>query len=179
MDQFESHIRDNKQVFNDRKADRAKIWANIETQLNADKPKVIPLWKSPIIRIAASILILLGISGLVGLSFYDSPTTETNYVSQELQDIDMHYKGLVSYQVQLVQNNNQLSDADKEEFLSFMVELDTEYDHLKLEMQNNLDNEQVLAAIVSNYRKRIELIENLLQQLNESKLKDDDYGYTL
>ena len=25
----------------------------------------------------------------------------------------------------------------------------------------------------------IELIENLLQQLNESKIKEDDYGYTL
>ena len=179
MDQFEKHIRDNKQVFNDRKADRSKMWANIESQLNTDKPKVIPLWKSPMIRIAASILILLGISGVVGLSFFASSTTETNYVSQELQDIDMHYKGLVSYQVQLVQKNNQLSDADKEEFLSFMVELDTEYEQLKLEMQNNLDNEQVLAAIVSNYRKRIELIENLLQQLNESKIKEDDYGYTL
>ena len=179
MDQFEKHIRDNKQVFNDRKADRSKMWANIESQLNTDKPTVSPLWKSPMIRIAASILILLGISGVVGLSFFASPTTETNYVSQELQDIDMHYKGLVSYQVQLVQKNNQLSDADKEEFLSFMVELDKEYEQLKLEMQNNLDNEQVLAAIVSNYRKRIELIENLLQQLNESKIKEDDYGYTL
>ena len=62
MDQFEKHIRDNKQVFNDRKADRSKMWANIESQLNTDKPKVIPLWKSPMIRIAASILILLGIS---------------------------------------------------------------------------------------------------------------------
>ncbi|MDO6473258.1 hypothetical protein [Maribacter sp. 1_MG-2023] len=179
MDQFEKHIRDNKQFFNERKADHAKIWGNIESQLNADKQQVIPLWKSPLIRTAASVLILLGIAGLVGLSFSASPTTETNYVSQDLQDIDMHYKGLVSYQVQLVQKNNQLSDADKEEFLSFMVELDTEYEQLKLEMQNNLDNEQVLAAIVSNYRKRIELIENLLQQLNESKIKEDDYGYTL
>ena len=48
-----------------------------------------------------------------------------------------------------MQNNNQLTAADKEEFLSFMVELDAEYEQLKLEMQNNLDNEQVLAAIVA------------------------------
>jgi len=179
MDQFEKHIRDNKAVFDDHKADRAKIWANIAAQLNENPPKVVPLWKSPMIRIAASIVILLGITGIVGLTFFGSPNTPTHYVSKELQDIDMHYKGLVTYQVQLVQNNNQLTAADKEEFLSFMVELDAEYEQLKLEMQNNLDNEQVLAAIVSNYRKRIELIENLLQQLNESKIKEDDYGYTL
>ena len=179
MDQFEKHIRDNKAVFDDHKADRAKMWANIAAQLNENPPKVVPLWKSPMVRIAASIVILLGITGIVGLTFFGNPTTPTNYVSKELQDIDMHYKGLVTYQVQLVQNNNQLTAADKEEFLSFMVELDAEYEQLKLEMQNNLDNEQVLAAIVSNYRKRIELIENLLQQLNESKIKEDDYGYTL
>lgn len=179
MDQFEKHIRDNKAVFDDHRADREKIWANIASQLNEEPPKVIPLWKSPMLRIAASILILLGISEAIGFNFFASPTTEVQFVSQELQEIDMHYQGLVSYQVQLVQNNSQLSDADKEEFLSFMVELDAEYEQLKLEMQNNLDNEQVLEAIVANYRKRIELIENLLQQLNESKIKEDDYGYTL
>lgn len=179
MDQFEKHIRNNKAVFDDHRADREKIWANIASHLHEERPKVIPLWKSPMLRIAASILILLGISGAIGFNFFANTTTENQFVSQELQDIDMHYQGLVSYQVQLVQNNSQLSDADKEEFLSFMVELDAEYEQLKLEMQNNLDNEQVLEAIVANYRKRIELIENLLQQLNESKIKEDDYGYTL
>ncbi|CAM4416261.1 hypothetical protein ACU8V7_26600 [Zobellia nedashkovskayae] len=179
MDNFEKHIRANKEAFDGQKADRAKLWANIEAQLEPSKPKVIPLWKSPMLRIAATVLVILGISGLIGISFLNGSTNENNFVSKELQDIDMHYKGLVSYQVQLVKNNDKLSDADKEEFLSFMDELDTEYEQLKLEMKNNLDNELVLEAIVSNYRKRIELIENLLRQLNESKLKDEDYGYTL
>ncbi|CAM4381786.1 hypothetical protein [Zobellia nedashkovskayae] len=179
MDNFEKHIRANKEAFDGQKADRAKLWANIEAQLEPSKPKVIPLWKSPMLRIAATVLVILGISGLIGISFLNGSTNENNFVSKELQDIDMHYKGLVSYQVQLVKNNDKLSDADKEEFLSFMDELDIEYEQLKLEMKNNLDNELVLEAIVSNYRKRIELIENLLRQLNESKLKDEDYGYTL
>jgi len=179
MDNFEKHIRASKASFDDQKADRAKLWANIEAQLEPSEPKVIPLWKSPMLRIAATVLVILGISGLIGISFLNGSTNENNFVSKELQDIDMHYKGLVSYQVQLVKNNDKLSDADKEEFLSFMDELDTEYEQLKLEMKNNLDNELVLEAIVSNYRKRIELIENLLRQLNESKLKDEDYGYTL
>jgi len=73
-----------------------------------------------------------------------------------------------------------LSEENKAEFLSFMDELDAEYEVLKKEMQKNLDNELVLEAIVSNYKKRIELIENLLHQLNESKKQDeDDHAYTL
>ncbi|MUH38129.1 hypothetical protein D9O36_19940 [Zobellia amurskyensis] len=179
MDNFEKHIRENRAAFDDHKADRAKLWANIEAKLDPPKPKVVPLWKSPVFRVAATVLIILGISSLIGITFLGSSANDNTFVSKELQDIDMHYQDLVSYQVQLVQKNENLSDADKAEFLSFMDDLDKEYDQLKLEMQNNLDNELVLEAIVSNYRKRIELIENLLRQLNESKLKDDDYGYTL
>ncbi|WP_289062779.1 hypothetical protein [uncultured Zobellia sp.] len=179
MDNFEKHIRENRAAFDDHKADRAKLWANIEAKLDPPQAKVVPLWRSPIFKVAASVLIVLGISSLIGITFLGNSANEDTFVSKELQDIDMHYQGLVSYQVQLVQKNENLSDADKAEFLSFMDDLDKEYDQLKLEMQNNLDNELVLEAIVSNYRKRIELIENLLRQLNESKLNDDDYGYTL
>ncbi len=181
MDNFEKHIRENAAQFDTQKADRAKLWENISAALEQEPPapKVLPLWKRPMLRIAASVVLLLGIAGFIGLSVLSSSTTETQYVSKELLDIDQHYRGLVAYQVQLVQNNPNLAPADKEEFLSFMDELDAEYEVLREEMRNNLDNERVLEAIVANYKKRIELIENLLQQLNDAKQPDDEYGYTL
>ncbi|MEO0570303.1 MAG: hypothetical protein AAF039_01275 [Bacteroidota bacterium] len=179
MDNFEKHIRENASQFDRQKADRDKLWANISAALQEPKPKVIPLWKQPLIRVAASVILLLGVAGFIGLSMYGEGASETQYVSKELLEIDMHYKGLVSYQVQLVQNSPNLSETDKEEFLSFMDELDAEYETLRKEMQNNLDNERVLEAIVANYKKRIELIENLLQQINDAKKSDEDYGYTL
>ena len=179
MDNFEKHIRENAAQFNTQKADRAKLWANIAAELDQPEPKVIPLWKRPLFRIAASVVLLLGIASFIGLSVYRSGPVETQYVSKELLEIDMHYKGLVSYQVQLVQNNPNLSEMDKAEFLSFMDELDDEYETLREEMQRNFDNERVLEAIVANYKKRIELIENLLRQINDAKKSDEDYGYTL
>ncbi|MEX0287867.1 MAG: hypothetical protein AB3N14_02050 [Flavobacteriaceae bacterium] len=179
MDNFEKHIRENTDLFDEHKADRAKLWENISAELELSGPKVIPLWKRPALRIAASIVLLLGIAGFIGLSVFGGNTSETQYVSKELLEIDMHYKGLVSYQVELVQNNRNLSEEDKAEFLSFMDELDAEYESLREEMRNNLDNERVLEAIVANYKKRIELMENLLQQINDDKKPDEDYGYTL
>lgn len=180
MDNFEKHIRENAAEFDEHKADRSKMWTKISQELEVEAPKVIPLWKSPKLRFAASLLILLGLAGFIGMQVLSSGSSvETQYASKELLDIDVHYKGLVSYQVQLVQNSPNLSEEDKIEFLSFMDELDVEYEQLRIEMQNNLDNERVLEAIVSNYKQRIELIENLLKQINDSKLNDDDYGYTL
>ena len=179
MDNFEKHIRENANLFDEHKADSSKLWANISAELEIPKPKVIPLWKRPVLRIAASLVLLVGIGSFIGLFVFGSNPNETQYVSKELLEIDMHYKGLVSYQVELVQNSSNLSEEDKDEFLSFMDELDAEYETLRQEMRNNLDNERVLEAIVANYKKRIELMENLLQQINDDKKPDEDYGYTL
>ncbi len=180
MDNFEKHIRENVAEFDEHKADRSKMWAKISQDLEVKAPKVIPLWKSSKLRIAATLLILFGLAGFMGIQFFGAGSSdETQYASKELLDIDMHYKGLVSYQVQLVQKNKNLTEEDKTEFLSFMDELDAEYEQLRIEMRNNLDNEVVMEAIVSNYKQRIELIENLLKQINESKLNDENYGYTL
>jgi len=60
-----------------------------------------------------------------------------------------------------------------------MDELDEEYSELLIDLGDNLDNERVLAAIVDNYRKRIELIENLLKQINDSKEISDENTYVL
>jgi len=183
MDNFEKHIRENAAEFDEHKADKEKMWAKIAVELKADdkkETKIVLLWKSPLMKIAASIVLIVGIAAFIGLSVFGSGASiETQYASKELLDIDMHYKGLVSYQVQLVKDNPNLSEEDKSEFLSFMDELDTEYEQLRLEMQKNLDNELVLEAIVSNYKQRIELIEKLLKQINDSKIEDEDYGYTL
>ena len=46
-------------------------------------------------------------------------------------------------------------------------------------MKKNLNNEYILEAIVNNYKKRIELIENLLDQINDSKKSNDNEGYIL
>ena len=174
MDEFEKHIRKNSSLFDDHKADKAKIWNAISKELNEVEPKIIPIWKSNKIRIAASILIFIGLFGI-----FNSGNPSGSFESQELQEIDIHYKSLVAYQVQLIEQNSKLSTIDKKDFLSFIDELDKEYEDLKLELNKNLDNELVLEAIINNYKKRIELIENLLKQINNSKKTESNDVYIL
>ena len=180
MDNFEKHIKDNRQAFDVHKVDKDKLWQGITSQLEeGTQTKVIPLWKSTRLRVAASIVFLMGLSFMALFTFNTQSPSMDAYANEELLEIDMHYQYLVYQQVELVKNHPKLSDRDKEEFLSFMDELDEEYKQLKLEMRNNLDNERVLEAIVENYKKRIELIENLLKQINVSKKEMEYEGYTL
>jgi len=180
MNNFKRHIQKNKYLFEEHKADRSKMWAEIESKLPRKKTKTIRLWHSSFLKMVASILVLLGTYTLI--SFFTnnlSHNQENSFVNIELQEIDMHYKGLVSAQVNLVKNHKELSEEEKVAFLSFMDELDEEYEVLKLEMNKNLDSELVLEAIVSNYKKRIELIENLLHRINSSKKTNTTDGYIL
>jgi len=179
MDNFEKHIRDNANQFNDHKADRDKLWAHISAELEQKETKVIPIWVLPMARVACFALLFLGIGAFVGFSMYKNNPSKEEFVSKELQEINMHYKDLLAYQVEQVQKNPNLSEGDKTEFLSFMDELDAEYEILRLEMHNNLDNEQILEAIIANYQKRIKLINSLLKKINYSKNKNENYGYTL
>tara|TARA_R110000868_G_scaffold4211_13_gene26594 strand:+ start:3416 stop:3955 length:540 start_codon:yes stop_codon:yes gene_type:complete len=179
MTDFEKHIRENKLLFDEHKADKSKLWANIEKELGQKQPsKTIRFWKSPLLKIAASIFIALGIYTVVDF-FTNQNNPQQTVANYELQEIDMHYSNLVQHQVELVQQSTKLTQEEKDEFLSFMDDLDEEYAQLKIEMGKNLANEQILEAIVNNYKKRIELMENLLDRINNSKNIDDESGYIL
>ena len=71
MTNFEKHIRDNKELFNEHKADRSKLWTNIESQL--DKPdsevKTIKLWQTRAFKVAASIIFALGLFSIISIGF--------------------------------------------------------------------------------------------------------------
>ncbi len=176
MSDFEKHIKENKSLFDDKTADKDRIWAAIDSELSKQVPKKIKSKRFYFMRVAAGIAIVLGLYTTIQFFTADEPNSN---VDTGLQDIDMHYINLVSKQVQLVKNHPKLSADDKEDFLSFMNELDEEYEILKIELNNNLNNELILEAIVKNYKQRIELIENLLKQINDSKKLKDDYGYIL
>ncbi len=179
MDELEKYIKRNKSEFDEHKADTSKIWNAISSELDKPKTRVIPLWRSKIFKVAASVVILLGIFTIVNLNLGINTNSEDTFVSTELQEIDMYYQHMVKAQVKLVKTNTNLSVRHKEEFLEFINELDEEYKTLKLDLSDNLDNERVLEAIINNYKKRIELIENLLQQINDSKKNTDDNTYIL
>lgn len=184
MDDFEKYIQENKLQFNEHKANKQKLWQHIESNLannELKKSKVRKLWQSPFIKIAASLTLILCISSAITAFWLSDIQQDKQHiiVHQELNDIDTYYKGLVSFQVQLIQKNEKLLPEDKKEFLSFMEELDEEYLILKEEMKANLNNEYILEAIIKNYKKRIELIDNLLEQINDSKKSEDYEGYTL
>jgi len=174
-EELEKYIIKNKSEFDEHKldeVDKLKLWSNISDELPEQPKKVISIWKKPVFKIAASIMILLG----CGLSFImlNNTNYENSMVNEELYEIDNHYKLLVNNQIQLIKNNSNLSDADQDDFLLLIDDLDAEYNKLKIELKTGVNNERIIEAIIDNYRKKIQLMEDLLKRLYPTKTNYDD-----
>jgi hypothetical protein len=179
MNEFEKYVKQHRAEFDEFKADSSKLWEGISSKLDEPKAPVIQIWRKSIFKIAASFIILLGVSGIIGYNLNSNSTSQQGFASKELNEIDSYYSKMVNVQVKMIERNTKLTIEDKIEFLKFMDELDEEYQDLLIDLGDNLNNERVLAAIVDNYRKRIELIENLLKQINDSKEISDENAYVL
>ncbi len=178
MDDFEKNIRDNQEFFNEPAPDKMKMWANIERRLPmVEEKKVIPLWRRTAFRAAAAILFLVGLTFMFFQNGDQSKLIQKE--STAFNDLDSHYGKLVALQIIKLKNSNELSKDEKNEFLSYIEELNLEQEQLKKELATNLNNEEILEAIIRNFNQQINLIEQLLDRLNQSKIKSNDQGISL
>jgi len=178
MDEFEKNIRENREFFDEPAPDKMKMWANIESRLPIrEEKKVIPLWKRSSIRIAAAVLFLVGTLFLWTNDSGQDKMVQTD--SSEIEVLDSHYGKLVALQINKLRNSSELSSEEKEDFLKYIDELNQEQKQLKEELGTNLNNEEILEAIVRNFNQQINLIEQLLDRLSQSKLKQDDHGISI
>lgn len=165
MDELKKYTQKHKDGFNDfdlEEVDKLRLWSTIVSGLEEQPKKVISLWRKPPFRVAASILLLVACTLFFLVN--KQASTEQQIVNQELIEIDSHYKLLVNNQVELIKNNKHLSKEDQDDFLLLIDDLDLEYEKLIEELKLGINNEKIIEAIISNYRKKIQLMEDLLKR---------------
>jgi len=65
----------------------------------------------------------------------------------------------------------------KDEIDLELVELDEVYAQLKKDLKDNADNEEVIEAMVQNYRIKLEILESVLVQLQRAKNGEKENNY--
>lgn len=153
-DEFDVHTID--------EVDKLRLWSNIVTEVAEPEKKVIPLWRKPIFRVAASIVLLIGCT--LFFTVFSGSNNENSIANEELNEIDNHYKLLVNNQIDLIKNNSYLLEKDRADFLTLIDDLDNEYLNLKEELKLGINNQKIIEAIINNYRKKIKLMEDLLHR---------------
>jgi hypothetical protein len=103
-----------------------------------------------------------------GNTYSEMPETQSPLVN-DLKEAEIYYTSQIEF---MRSEAIRLSDGDpgiRDMIDTQMVDLDQVYEELKRDLKDNTDNEEVIEAMIQNYRIKLEVLEEILRQLKQSK----------
>lgn len=178
MDKLKNHINNNRKEFDHYSFDANVLWPAISQGINQNKSRF-TLWKT-VIRIAASIalvfVISIGVFRLAGnAGRYDNGISLKD-ISPELAEAEFYYNRLVKEKFDVISSSHvQLDPVIQSEFQL----LDSAYSELKNDLMDNVDNEEVINAMIQNYRIKLQILEQILDNIQSNEITEDEEGFSI
>lgn len=175
QDKLEKFVRSNRADF-DVYEPGAEVW----NRIRKPAPKIIRInWKSVMWRAAAVAVIFT-------TSWFLNDWVQKDHISNSQQQeniadeagsgqVNMLMEAEVYYASRINSAKEEiivLSGDNKglmEEINTDLIELDKVFEELKSDLKDNSDNEEVIEAMIQNYRIKLEVLEEILVQLKKSK----------
>lgn len=178
-DRLEDFVRQHREEFDLREPDPS-VWLKINP---ANAPVVKEKRPMRWLRVAAAIAVIFAGSS-AGIYFLTGGNNEADLYSQELymemQETEAFYTMMVSDRYEELKPFLASNPVANEMLSADMEELDEVYHELKNDLKDNISNPEVIEAMVLNYRIKLEILEDLLNQLKEKENqdyeKDDSYS---
>ena len=99
----------------------------------------------------------------------DVPDSRLYQIVPELKEAESYYQNQVSLKMKELQPYfRQVPGLDRE-INQDLTELDSVYVSLKQDLQDNVANDQVIEAMIQNYRMKLEILQQLLDQLKSEQ----------
>lgn len=171
-DKLEKFIFENRNEFDDLEPNPA-IWNKIQKK----ESKTVQLnWTNILVRVAAVVVIF--VSSYYFHDFMDNRSSDKKLASETTTDGDQQYHELIEAEVYYTS----MIDSKKEEIFMLaaskpqlreeinneLVDLDEDFRSLKEDLKDNADNEEVIVAMIQNYRLKLRILEETLIQLQHS-----------
>ena len=172
-DKLEKYILDNREGFNDLEPDPA-IWDRVDTR------------KAPIIRInwkdiawkAAAVAIIFTASYFFhdymasrsqqGKAMMGKNQEAASPIVKELIEAEAYYTSQINQKKDEVFRLAAGNPEIRHEVDNELVDLDRVYNELKEDLKDNAANEEVIEAMIQNYRLKLEILEDMLMVLKQS-----------
>lgn len=178
-DNLEKYILENRENFDDLTPDPS-VWEKINEQSSAKAKKRIN-YKSILYRVAAVVFIFFA-----SYYFHDYMSRRSDqdvmvntqynnqyrHVLNKLEEAEVYYSAQISNKkteiYKLVGNSPEIKTEIEQEF----IHLDKLYKELKKDLKDNVDNEQVIEAMIQNYRIKLQILEEMLTQIKKLNVEE-------
>lgn len=156
-----------------------KIWGALEADLPAVRQKAKRVgmgWQRSLLRIAAALTLLITGVG-VGIWYSNSANSQGGMamsdVSTEYQELEQYYqRGIASQQQELATfTGNQPQEVHED-----LEQMDVAMNELRAELANVPpgNREQVVRAMIENYKARMAILQRVLERLEQTKTDQND-----
>ena len=184
-DRLEDFVKQHREQFDLHEPDPS-VWLKINP---ANKPEAAKSRRSGggmrWLRIAAAVAMIFAGSaaGIYFLSGGGSGPDDlySSELYMEVLETEQYYNRMVSQRYDELRPYLADDPAVKEMLTIDMDELDEVYSALKEDLKDNVSNPEVIEAMILNYRVKLEILEDLLNQLKEKENQDyeSDESYSL
>jgi len=175
-DKLEKYVTENKASF-DVYEPGEDAWNKIASKIK--KTRVYHLnYKTVLVRVAAVLIIFFS-------SYYfhsymhnrknnerfalKDKIQENLFINPEMVETEAYYTNLVSDKlVELRQYTNTYPEIENDVKYD-LNELDSVYTEIKKDLKDNVANDEVIEAMIQNYRLKLKILEDLLEQLKQSQ----------
>lgn len=138
--------------------------SRLDEQFHADKKKQgVPLW-----RIAATLILFIALAGILIYQYSDKSSSAQGQMSDELSMVVDHYNRLTN---QRLDDISTCAASDEEATKIDMMareqlqKLEQDASVLHAELNQDESNERVYGALVTNYRTRIKILDNIITKI--------------
>ena len=181
-DKLEKYILDHSEQFDDQEPDPA-LWEKVNTR----KAPVIRInWKDIAWKAAAVVVIFVA-----SYYFHDymasrkqfsggriSKNAELNSpIVKELIEAEAYYTSQINMRKEEVFRLTASNPEVRHEIDDEMIDLDRAYKELKEDLKDNADNEEVIEAMIQNYRIKLDILEEMLRRLKHSNESQNEESH--
>jgi septal ring factor EnvC (AmiA/AmiB activator) len=119
------------------------------------------------VAVAASIVLLFGI--WLGASFSNTGL-ELASISSEMEETQNYFLTTIENELSTIENKRN-SDTEQliNDALKQLEKLEIQYNTLTLELKESNEDKRIIYAMISNFQQRIDILQNLLQQIETVK----------
>uniref|UniRef100_UPI00321779DC hypothetical protein n=1 Tax=uncultured Draconibacterium sp. TaxID=1573823 RepID=UPI00321779DC len=170
---IEKYLKENRLKLDIETPEQDLIWEGIRTGLN-EKKRGFPEW---FWKVAAIFIFVVS-----GTYFIVNETSEEQYVivslsdiSQDLGEQETQLKHLVNLKWEEVQRQLPQEKSDLQFLLDELNDLDEIYTSYQKDLNQTINNEPVIRAMLDNYEKRIKILNRLLLEIEKQKYHEKTF----